>query len=43
MKTRLVLLAAAGPSGAQFVGERHFAATSGAKGEWAILGICRRS
>jgi hypothetical protein len=33
--------AVAGPSGAQFVGERHFAATSGAKGEWAILGITR--
>lgn len=33
--------ATAGPSGAQFVGERHFAATSGPKGEWAILGITR--
>jgi len=33
--------AIAGPSGAQFVGERRFSATSGAKGEWAILGITR--
>lgn len=32
--------AIAGPSGAQFVGERHFTTTSGAKGEWAT---CRRS
>lgn len=33
--------AIAGPSGSQFVGQRRFTATAGAKGEWAILGVTR--